>query len=283
MHAANPHMHITFHYTPYLLTVWRANFITVNFVGRKAMKLNKMKNYKGSSLKKNKIFATFILSGIIVGVVCYSTYTNLSNPPYIEQDFVDYDFFAEIAENHTTLENNTTDEINPLTQAAKPKPPVYETEFEPEATSVSSVSTDIPVDDTPPEFVFPVNGTVSLGFSDTLPVFSKTMNDWRIHKGIDINSAEGTPVKAVADGRVTKIYDDPLLGKVVEITHKAGFVSRYTNLQMAVSVVEDAEVQRGDIIGGIGNTAELERVMPAHIHFELYKDGVAVDPLEYIK
>ena len=79
-------------------------------------------------------------------------------------------------------------------------------------------------------FVSPVAGTVIKSHSTTTPVFSNTLDEWRIHTGLDISAEDGAPVAAAAAGEVTRIYNDPMLGTTVEITHSATHKSYYSNL-----------------------------------------------------
>ena len=142
------------------------------------------------------------------------------------------------------------------------------------------------VEDKLPEkltFVAPVVGKVMKGHSLDVPVFSDTLNEWRVHSGIDISAAEGSQVYAVADGTVTKVFSDPFLGRTVEVTHTGGVISIYSNLSasdIAVSVGDN--VRSGDRIGLVGDTSLSELADEPHLHFGVRVDGVGVNPLDYI-
>ena len=71
----------------------------------------------------------------------------------------------------------------------------------------------------------PVVGEVVKAHSLDTPVFSDTLQEWRVHTGIDISADEGSKVYASAKGVVSKVYSDPFLGRTVEITHEGGIVS----------------------------------------------------------
>ncbi len=60
--------------------------------------------------------------------------------------------------------------------------------------------------------------------------FNATTRDWRTHDGVDLTAAEGAPVRAAANGTVTAVYDDELLGTTVVIGHDDGCVTYYQNL-----------------------------------------------------
>ncbi len=131
-------------------------------------------------------------------------------------------------------------------------------------------------------FVAPLVGSVAKSHSTDVPVFSDTLGEWRIHTGIDISADEGAPVYAAADGTVTGVYKDPLLGKTVEITHRDGIVSCYSNLASEVSVSVGDEVKSGDAIGAVGDSSLTELADEPHLHFEMKVNGVSVNPLDYI-
>ena len=132
-------------------------------------------------------------------------------------------------------------------------------------------------------FIAPTSGAVVKEHSLEVPVFSTTLGDWRVHTGIDISAEEGSDVFAAADGTVSKVYSDPYHGKTVEITHKSGLVSRYSNLSAdGITVNVGDEVVSGAKIGKIGDTSLSELADEPHLHFEIRLDGAAVNPLDYI-
>ena len=90
----------------------------------------------------------------------------------------------------------------------------------------------------------------------------------------------GSPVRAVADGVVSLVKDDPMWGTVVEITHGDDLISRYCGLDQELSVVEGQTVSIADEIGRVGDTNLAETALQTHLHFELFEDGVRVDPLD---
>jgi murein DD-endopeptidase MepM/ murein hydrolase activator NlpD len=105
--------------------------------------------------------------------------------------------------------------------------------------SDSSVTTKPPVTtspvvttppDTLPSFASPAEGTVAKAHDLSVLVYSVTMDDLRVHCGIDISANSGDDVLCAADGEISKIYSDPLMGSCIEITHSGGAVSIYKNL-----------------------------------------------------
>ena len=142
---------------------------------------------------------------------------------------------------------------------------------------------------TPPDepkklsFIAPVSGRVMTGHDLTVPVFSVTLEEWRVHAGIDISCAEDAAVFAAEDGVVSAVYNDPMLGATVEITHDGDIVTVYSNLAAGESFVKVGDsVVRGGRIGTVGDTSISELAEETHIHFGVKKSGVAVDPLGVI-
>lgn len=134
-----------------------------------------------------------------------------------------------------------------------------------------------------PKFTSPTNGEVISVHSATVPVFSDTLGEWRVHTGIDICTADGATVYAAAGGEVSRIYTDGMLGLTVELTHSGNFKTLYSNLaddgSIAVSVGD--KIAAGTVIGTVGDTSISELAEEAHLHFELLANGVSVNPLDY--
>jgi hypothetical protein len=130
--------------------------------------------------------------------------------------------------------------------------------------------------------VWPVDGgRISQGFGPTTfaleppRCFEGRCYD-HFHDGIDLAAPLGTPVRAIAAGRVTiagRMSDGAV---VVEIEHSPDVVSRYGHLQLDLRVRVGQSVSAGDPIGSIGLTGN---TTGPHLHFEIYASGEPVDPL----
>ena len=135
----------------------------------------------------------------------------------------------------------------------------------------------------PTVYLAPAVGKVTNTHSTDVPVYSPTLGEWRVHTGIDIAADEGAEVRAIADGKVTKIFTHPMHGKTIEITHKGDIVSVYSNLSdKGISVKEGDNITAGTKIGVIGDTTIKELADEPHLHFELRFKGNSVNPLSYI-
>lgn len=96
-------------------------------------------------------------------------------------------------------------------------------------------------------------------------------------------NAKTDVVKAVADGKVKSIKNDPRYGLTVVIEHQNGFESIYSSLLTAEFITVGEEIKQGSTIATVGNTATFEIADTTHLHFEMKKDGQNVDPNIYIK
>jgi murein DD-endopeptidase MepM/ murein hydrolase activator NlpD len=131
-------------------------------------------------------------------------------------------------------------------------------------------------------YTWPVVGDIAVVYSVEELIYNETMSDWRTHDGIDIAGVIGTKVVATADGTVTDVKSDDLLGTTVIIDHGNGLVSIYANLAKTPVVKTGDKVAMGAVIGAIGDTALGETNETSHLHFAMAKDNLPVDPIKYL-
>ena len=134
-----------------------------------------------------------------------------------------------------------------------------------------------------PSIIKPVEGEKIKDYSKDNLVYSRTLDEWTTHLGIDFAAEKTDIVKAAADGKVKSIKNDPRYGLTVVIEHENGFESIYSSLLTAEFINVGEEVKQGQTIATVGNTARFEISDETHIHFEIKKDGINVDPNIYIK
>lgn len=121
----------------------------------------------------------------------------------------------------------------------------------------------------------PTEGRVSSKFGSRIsPITGRR----EFHSGLDIANHSGASVIATADGVVCFVGVRGGYGRVVEIDHGHGVMTRYGHLSKAL-VTRGRQVKRGDVIGKIGSTG---RSTGPHLHYEVRRDGVAVNPVKYI-
>lgn len=132
-------------------------------------------------------------------------------------------------------------------------------------------------------FVKPVDGDIVRDFAVDSLVYSDTLQEWTTHTGIDIKADKTTVVKSAEAGIVKTIKNDPRYGLTVIVEHENGFQTVYSNLLTSEFVVEGEKVEKGQSLGTVGNTATFEIADEPHLHFEILKDLVQVDPNIYLK
>lgn len=100
----------------------------------------------------------------------------------------------------------------------------------------------------------------------------------KMHKGIDFAASIGTPIYATADGAVIELdVKFSGYGKMVMIDHGFGYRTRYAHMH-DFAVKRGQQVKRGDLIGYVGNTG---LSTAPHLHYEVYINNEAVDPVHY--
>lgn len=133
------------------------------------------------------------------------------------------------------------------------------------------------------KFDRPVEGEVVRDFAVDNLIYSDTLQEWTTHTGIDIKAEKTTVVKSAEAGTVKSIKNDPRYGLTIIIEHANGFQTVYSNLLTSEFVVEGEKVEKGQSLGTVGNTAAFEIADEPHLHFEIIKDNVQVDPNIYLK
>lgn len=250
---------------------------------------------------------------LVIGLAGYFTERHENSKTDISQEFSDsdsvfsgdIDSFTEAAIDRNAVpasETITHEEYDAEVQAANAEAEAVEaSEYTSEIQDTDLIEENtIQYDETPAEyaienpdveqtavivsadstsFELPVSGDILEEFSQTL-VYNSALSDWRTHDGIDLAADVGCSVHAAADGTVKEIFSDAL-GEGVEIEHSDGFTTRYMGMQSIENLNEGDSVTSGDVIGLIGESKG-ESVTQSHLHLEMYKDGVAVDPSEYL-
>ena len=104
----------------------------------------------------------------------------------------------------------------------------------------------------------------------------------RTHKGLDIQGDAGDPIVAFGGGTVRMAQNRGAAGNMVTIDHDNGLQTRYMHLQ-DMQVQPGQRVEAGQQIGTMGRTGNTPRQGDTHLHFEVWRDGHAVDPLPYLQ
>jgi murein DD-endopeptidase MepM/ murein hydrolase activator NlpD len=124
---------------------------------------------------------------------------------------------------------------------------------------------------------YPVPG---FGVGSTFgPRIDPIEGDHRVHRGVDIGAPSGTPILAAGGGTVTWAGPRGTYGNLVIVEHDDRTETRYAH-QSEVGVELGDVVQKGDVIGSVGSTG---KSTGPHLHFETRVDGVAVDPVVWLR
>ncbi len=192
----------------------------------------------------------------------------LAEPPQVKPSQAEEDI-KEISE--------TPQEQEASPENTEPKKEPTKTE-QPETTQKESAKVSAMA-----TMAMPTLGKIITPFAMDTLVYSKTLEQWNSHSGIDIAAELGTPVRAAMAGTVAEVRsNDPRLGIVVILDHGDGIQTIYGNLQSDKTVKKGDTIQKGQVIGAVGQTAPFEIEDPPHLHFEVVKDGKNINPEEYL-
>lgn len=129
----------------------------------------------------------------------------------------------------------------------------------------------------------PVEGKVYKDFANDKLVYSKTLEEWSVHLGIDIAAKEGTDVKAALDGIVKAVDKDGKLGITIILDHGNGLETVYKNISTEKMVKVGQKVKSGQVISKVSRGIGFEKLDEPHLHFEVLESGVRVDPKRFFE
>jgi murein DD-endopeptidase MepM/ murein hydrolase activator NlpD len=124
-------------------------------------------------------------------------------------------------------------------------------------------------------FIYPIRGRLTSPFGWRDDPISGVR---RFHAALDLAAPIGVPVKAAMDGRVSATGVNATYGKFIILSHSGGYQTMYAHLS-AVSVKQGDYTDQGSKIGEVGNTGYSTG---PHLHFAVYKNGKAVNPLDFL-
>ncbi|WP_223292771.1 M23 family metallopeptidase [Breznakiella homolactica] len=124
-------------------------------------------------------------------------------------------------------------------------------------------------------FIYPIRGRLTSPYGWRSDPFTGVR---RFHAAIDLAAPTGTTIKASMDGRISAVGYNSVYGKYVIVTHSNGYQTLYAHMN-ATSAVKGDYVTQGSKIGEVGSTG---LSTGPHVHFAIYKNGRAVNPLEFL-
>lgn len=233
---------------------------------------------KGKFVIKRSYY-TLLISMVILAVV--SVYTNIATYKKLNEE--SYEVFSsndEIEDVSSSVSEELQDSTSNNVDTRKTSE--TKTGINSNATAnVKQTSTKPKV--IPLVFAKPLIGEIIKPYSMDKLIYSKTLESWKTHDGVDIGGDIGTNVKSIEKGIVEKVYDDSFLGTTVIVDHGQGYKSIYSNLDKSVLVKEKETIIKSKVIGKIGQTAIGEIKDDPHIHFMLMFNNQVIDPTSKIK
>lgn len=237
---------------------------------------SKGNNKGGRVIKIAYAFALLLAlgGGLLTRVITQKNLGNLNTP--IENDYVttipapQYSQQQEPQE-YEVRKNNT--------DVPDTRPTEVEAQEVTESTTREEQKTEyaVPYKD---YYTLPAGTQISKEYLPTTPIYNATTDDWRTHPAVDFNIADGSQIKAISSGTVIRVYDDAILGTVVELDHGNSVVARYCGLNKdTIEIKAGDTLTQGQIIGYLG-TVPFEKNEISHLHFEIKYKGEYVDPLE---
>ncbi len=165
------------------------------------------------------------------------------------------------------------------------QPPVYEglmAAAEDETVQrLKDVATPAPTQP-PAVFVFPLSDfkAVYRAFDGARPAYFEHSGHWQLHRGIDIYADYGQSVLAIADGKVKTIEKGGSDGIAITLSHLNGYESCYKGLLSLSGIEAGDPVKSGQVIAYAGYGPLLENEDGAHIHLEIKKEDILLNPAD---
>ena len=128
---------------------------------------------------------------------------------------------------------------------------------------------------------WPVNGQVVLDYNMDNTIYFPTLNVYKTNPAIAISAEVGTPVAAVADGKVVSIAENEQTGTTVTLDMGNGYQAVYGQLK-DVTLQAEEYISAGGVLGYINEPTKYYTEEGANLYFALSKDGVPLDPQQYL-
>lgn len=224
--------------------------------------MNRIKSFLSKQKGLYKI--TFTVCGLILSLVVVAitdNKTSVDAPVTVKE---------ETAKSKEISSNDITKALQGIKETSKPA-----------TDEINKAETIVEQSFEDASFSKPVFGNVIKPFSIDEPLYSKTMDDWRIHEGVDIACMLGAEVYSAQDGEVIDFGYDINFGNYVVI--KSGeYELKYTSLATDINFAAGDKVSKGQLIGAVTDSCISEICDETHFHFEVKKNGIPVDPASLI-
>lgn len=249
--------------------------------------------------KKGKIRAA--LGGLLaltLVVTCVAVYQSGSKSTPNEKEFVKEDekdsvdeaIKTEEREEEETEDANTSDVegTKAVEEEKTPEEEIADTEVQAaedaaaEAQNQAGVAAAPDVNFTESSLMeWPVNGQVVLDYNMDNTVYFPTLNVYKLNPAVAISAEVGSPVAAVANGKIVSVTENEETGTTVTVDMGNGYQAVYGQLK-DVSFQAEEYVTAGAALGCINEPTKYYTKEGANLYFALSKDGVPLDPMEYL-
>ena len=243
-----------------------------------------MKNFnrpkKPRVFTKKSYYTALAVCTLMLGAACFGSYKQTEKKIGEE--------LSSVVENQKAPVVTGKSEEKKTVDVAGVKPGVKKETRAPEQTKPAvtvkeEVHSEPRIEESPArKYSIPVNGQIIQEFSGDELIKNQTTGAWQTHYGMDIAANPGDEVRAMYEGTVTDVLEDPLWGVTVVIDHGEGISARYCGLNKGLNVTKDDKVSSQDVIGAVGDTMDIESSMEPHLHFEVLKNGKYINPLDFI-
>ena len=124
---------------------------------------------------------------------------------------------------------------------------------------------------------------VTREYSEQEPSYSKTLNLWEIHKGLDVSANENQQIKSLLAGKIVSVFKDDKHGMSVKVKSENDIAVVYSNLNEKIEVKKDQTIKEGESLGIVGDTSAVESEEGTHVHIEAFKGKESINPMSLIK
>lgn len=208
----------------------------------------------------------FVAMITIVGAVVFTNYKGKSKEK-----------LAKTEEEQTTIEQEK-EEPTQITQGDHVQAEILEP---------SNPIVESPIQEKPLSFAegtvltWPVSGNVLMNYSMDQTIYFATLDQYKYNPALIIGGQVGQEVKAAEEGKVVEIKTEPETGTTVTIDMGSGYQAVYGQLG-EVHVEKGKRVEKGEVIGSLGEPTKYYATEGCNLYFQLLKDGNPINPLEHL-
>lgn len=250
-----------------------AKFIGINYSKKDTKEKERILNNLKKAPKGSYLLTLFMIFLLVITTrVNIDTYSKLSEENY--ETYTLQDEEIAVSNNNVVIYQEAVSSVYEVSNE-------YVQSIEASSGNIIETNKDVLEDEVyvyEYTYIRPVEGETIKEYSMDKVIYSKTLDMWKTHDGIDIGASIGAEVKACEKGTVERVYQDTLYGYSVLINHQNGIKTIYRNLDNEILVKEKDEVNKGDIIGRVGRTANSECKDDSHLHFEVVQNSQIVNP-----